>query len=99
MVCPDCYSGRTEKKASQPVKKEATKPAGWDMEDEYLDKVSRLKREETQAQFSQIPGTEHVKCRCTNCKYEFKYNPFTKLPRACPYCDVDVPRMKTFNLL
>lgn len=102
MVCPECYSGRTEQKKQQverEQKKEPAKPAGWDKEDEYLERMSRLKRDETQAQFTKIPGTDSVTCRCTSCKYQFKYNPFKKMPRNCPYCNVEVPRLKEFNLL
>jgi hypothetical protein len=101
MVCPNCYNGRTEKKLEKErVQKETpAKPPGWDKEDEYLEKMSRLKRDENQAQFSKIPGTNQVQCKCLQCKYSFKYDPFRKSPRSCPYCDADIPKLRTFNLL
>ena len=101
VVCPKCFSGRTEqmKKKQQVQEKKIDRPPGWDAEDEYLDKISKMRKEENQAQFSKIPGTNQVKCRCSKCKYSFKYDPFRKMPRTCPFCDSDIPRLKTFNLL
>ncbi len=102
MVCPDCFSGKTKKRQEELKKKkieEKIRPVGWDNEDEYLDKMSRMKKEEQKAQFSKIPGTNNVQCKCLHCKYSFKYDPFRKQPRSCPYCDTDIPKLKTFNLL
>ena len=97
MVCPDCYAGKNDDK---PIKKEAPKmPPGWDAEDDYLEKIAKIRKEENQAQFSKIPGTDQVKCKCSSCKYSFKYNPFKRIPRMCPYCNVNIPKLKTFNLL
>jgi len=101
MVCPDCYSGRTAQQQKQ--QKEAatvpTKPAGWDAEDDYLERASRMKKDDNQAQFSRIPGSDHVKCKCSSCKFSFRYSPVNNMPNACPYCNLPVPRLKTFNLL
>jgi len=104
MVCPACFSGRTEIKRQKEqeetvVKKE--KPAGWDSEDDYLEKMSRTRRQDgiEVSQFSKIPGTHQVQCKCAHCKFNFKYDPFKKTPRTCPYCNQDVPRLTTFNLL
>jgi len=103
MVCPACFSGKPQKKdgiLKNEVKVEEKKrPPGWDAEDEYLEKLSRMKQAENQAQFSKIPGTDQVRCKCAQCKYDFKYDPYKRMPLKCPYCDVDVPRLKTFNLL
>lgn len=102
MVCPDCYNGKTKKKQEELKKKkieEKIRPPGWDSEDEYLDKISKMKREEHNAQFSKIPGTNNVQCKCLQCKYTFKYDPFRKQPHSCPYCDANIPKLKTFNLL
>lgn len=98
MVCPNCFSRKTPKK-EEPRKEEPPKPPGWDSEDEYLQKASQLRKEQNQAQFTKIPGTDYVKCKCFSCKYSFHYNPFKKLPRVCPYCSSEIPKLKTFNLL
>ena len=101
VVCPTCFSGRTEelkKKAEQKV--EIVKPIGWDNDDEYLEKLSQMKKQELKTvKFSKIPGTNQVKCTCLKCEYSFKYDPFRKMPRSCPYCNYDIPKMDTFHLL
>ncbi len=102
MVCPDCFSGRTEQlqKRTDPLKKEEPKrPSGWDAEDEYLEKVARLRREENQAQFSSIQGSRKVMCKCANCGFSFRYDHYNRMPRTCPGCDSDIPKVKMNNLL
>jgi predicted Zn-ribbon and HTH transcriptional regulator len=102
MVCPTCFTGKTKQKLEREKeiqKKEVVKPVGWDAEDDYLEKMAQLKREENQAQFNKIPGTNQVRCQCNTCRYDFKYDPFRKLPSSCPYCNADIPRLKAFNLL
>jgi len=103
VVCPNCASGKTEqeerKKAAtatanpEPVK---PKPAGWDKEDEYLERMARIKQHDLRPQVEKIPGTTLVKYSCQHCKYPFKYDPYRKMPRACPYCNGDVPNLKSF---
>ena len=77
------------------------KCVGWHKlsEDEYLEKVARLKDKEEEPKFKKIPGSNLVQGTCIKCKYQFRYDPFRKQPRTCPYCDTDIPRFKTFNLL
>jgi len=100
MVCPPCFSGKNKVvKEAAKVKKEVPKPPGWDKEDEYLEKIASLRKEQEQAQFTRIPGTNQVNCKCLKCKYSFKYDPFKKMPSSCPYCNADIPKFKTFNLL
>lgn len=103
IVCPSCYSGRTaeirKKEKQQKPELPPKRPAGWDEIDDYLERISSMRREENQAQFFKIPGTDYVKCKCSNCKYDFRYNPYKKLPRNCPYCDAEVPKLRTYNLL
>ncbi len=102
MVCPDCFRGKTQKEQQkqQIIKKEADhKPPGWDKEDEYLDKYSRMKEKKVTIKFTRIPGTNQIKCLCNECKFEFKYDPFRKRPKNCPYCNHEIPRLNTFNLL
>jgi len=105
MVCSNCFTGKT-KRLEEKKKEEAVqhadkppKPAGWDKDDEYLEKVSRQRQSELQSQFSKIPGSGQVQCKCTHCKYLFKYDPVKKVPRTCPYCDFPVPILKGFGML
>ena len=101
MVCPTCFSGKTEK-FQQEAKEKAQappKPAGWDMDDAYLEKVSSMRKKEEKDQFERIPGTDYVKYSCINCKYQFRYDVFRKKPRTCPYCNTDIPRLRTFSML
>ena len=103
MVCPTCFTGKTKQQEEQKLemlkKQEANpKPAGWDNEDDYLEKRARIKREENQAQFTKILGTSQVKAQCSACKYTFRYDPVNKKPFTCPYCNADIPKLKTFNL-
>ena len=102
MVCPNCFSGKTEKAAENAEQKkveEPPRPAGWDKEDEYLEKMARLRPKEQNPQFTKIPGSTLVKCTCSICEYTFKYDPLRKIPYTCPYCNGDIPKLKTFNLL
>jgi hypothetical protein len=100
MVCPSCYKGKSKPKVENaPKKPEPPKPVGWDQEDEYLAKVAKQRKVDNQAQFSRVPGTNQVRCTCSKCKYQFKYDPFRKMPTSCPYCNEDIPKLRTFNLL
>ncbi len=103
VVCPNCASGRKEpeekKKAAVAEPVQPKKPAGWDKEDEYLEKMIRLKQQsQPQPKIEKIPGTNLVKLACFKCAYKFKYDPFRKMPQVCPYCNIDVPNLKTYNL-
>jgi predicted Zn-ribbon and HTH transcriptional regulator len=100
MVCPTCFSGKTDqlKQKQEAIKNVQNKPPGWDAEDIYLEKFHNMKQKD-KPQFEKIHGTKQMKCTCHKCKFEFKYDPFVKRPRNCPYCNEDVPRMNTYNLL
>lgn len=99
MVCQGCFTGKTGSKKEVKKKEDRPRPPGWDAEDDYLEKISKIKIQENQAQFSKIPGTDQVRCKCSLCKYSFKYDPFRRKPGVCPYCSADIPKLKTFNLL
>ena len=103
VVCPECFSGRNEQKQKAAEQKKVEKPLrpkGWDMEDEYLDKFHRLKeKDQPKANFTQIPGTNQVKCTCGECKFTFNYDAFRKSPKNCPYCNAEIPRMGSVGLL
>ncbi len=102
MVCPACFSGKTQKEKEQKEVQKAAepiRPPGWDKEDEYLEKAARMKKESAQPQFARIPGTDFVRHACMSCKYQFKYDPQAKVPRSCPYCNYPVPVMKASYLV
>ena len=100
MVCPNCFSGKTqlqeEKKKVEEVK--PAKPAGWDQEDLYLEKF-HSKQQKQEPIFRKVPATGHIECTCRKCSYSFKYDPFRKKPKTCPYCNEAIPRLNTFSLL
>jgi Zn finger protein HypA/HybF involved in hydrogenase expression len=104
MVCPNCFKGEREKpkvenKLQPKEEQKIVRPPGWDAEDDYLNRYSRNKQEQQKSIFKKIPGTDQVMCTCPSCKYVFKYDPYRKMPQACPYCDGSIPRVGTFNLL
>lgn len=101
MVCPTCYTGKSKPKESAPESKpaEPPRPAGWDKEDEYLERMSRIKRQQSQSVFNKIEGTDTVKCTCPACKYSFRFNTEKGTPRVCPYCDSEVPKFKVSDLM
>ncbi|MEK6900104.1 MAG: hypothetical protein AABX05_03190 [Nanoarchaeota archaeon] len=101
VVCPSCASGKSEleekKKAAQQVEA-PKKPAGWDKDDEYLEKMIRMKQNDNSTKIEKIPGTNMVKVGCFKCAYSLRYDPFKKMPKFCPYCNVEVPNLKLYNL-
>ncbi len=97
MVCPDCFSGRTEQKAATAAAQKTARPAGWDAEDEYLEKASRMRREEQKVTVTPITNSEYVQYLCGKCKYNFRYHPVRHQPRVCPYCDTEVLKVRAYN--
>lgn len=95
MVCPNCFSGKTAKQA-EAKKEEPLKPAGWDAEDDYLEKTQRQRKESSFSPFTKIPGSDLLKCACQSCKYVFKYDPSRHQPSSCPYCNGMIPKMRSF---
>ena len=96
MVCPDCFTGKTQKKQEEQAKAvvEKRRPAGWDQEDEYLEKISRFKKQEQRMAFSKIQGTEMLQSTCKSCSFTFRYDPIKNAPANCPYCAAAVPQVK-----
>ena len=90
-VCPECVKEKTKK--PQPTE-EATieevekKPAGWDKEDDYLERASVLRAKERPK--VQKIGSDTVKYSCLKCKYSFVYNFIKESPLYCPYCGTRV---------
>lgn len=99
MVCPACVKERhTTQQVRQELKKqglptnEPKRPAGWDAEDEYLERVYQ-ERERNTVNVQKV-DSNHVKYRCIHCKYEFLINLVTKTPRICPYCGAQINRLR-----
>ncbi|MFA5141576.1 MAG: hypothetical protein WC471_01235 [Candidatus Woesearchaeota archaeon] len=106
MVCSKCFKERRGKsivdsmKAKSPsqlvvtpVQKEVKpKPAGWDEEDEYLEKMAKFKQQTT-TQVKKIDD-ERVSYKCKKCSYEFAYNTIKRTPGRCPYCCAEIDKMR-----
>lgn len=100
MVCPNCFSGKTQKEKEEKDKitnEVKSKPPGWDQEDDYLQKYVSAKKASTSMVFTKVPGSDLMKCNCPSCKYSFKYDPFKRVPRSCPYCSAEVPKINNYN--
>ncbi|HIH10775.1 TPA: hypothetical protein HA241_01145 [Candidatus Woesearchaeota archaeon] len=97
MVCPGCFSGKSTSKEEAAKKKEQQppRPAGWDSDDDYLEKANKSRQEEIRTDFSRIPGSDQVRCTCAHCKYVFKFDPVRQTPTTCPYCNIEVPKFKS----
>ncbi|MFH1505592.1 MAG: hypothetical protein ABIE94_01230 [archaeon] len=103
MVCPQCVKEKKEKervrtelakqKEEKGKEKIKDKPAGWDIEDEYLEKLYK-KRDEIKVDIKKIDA-DKVRYTCPKCKYVFVYNKATNFPSLCPYCKT---RIFTFKL-
>jgi len=98
MVCADCFTGKTDrdrqKKEASADPRTGGKPPGWDSEDEYLEKMSRMKQQQTVSRFQPILGTKLYQCTCIGCNYNFKFDPLKNMPQSCPYCNEPVPKFK-----
>ena len=89
MVCPDCYSGKTEKKEQAPVSTMNT-------EEESMKRINRLKEQPDPLRYSWIPRSDQVKYTCSSCEYTFKHDPYRNHPPNCPYCNAKIPKIKAF---
>jgi DNA-directed RNA polymerase subunit RPC12/RpoP len=98
VVCPQCVKDRQKKElirkdAEKQVSHDiAKKPAGWDKEDEMIEKAYEAKlskREATTNTMVKTPDGKY-KYRCPKCKYEFAYNKETNTPSRCPYCNWEI---------
>ena len=97
MVCRDCVKDRKEKENMSKEKQEALKiqaqkPAGWDSDDEYIEKkYGRKKADEPEVQ--RINNTK-VSYTCQKCKYKFVYDEERETPKICPYCGKSVSKYR-----
>lgn len=69
------------------------KPKGWDLEDEYLERVYKQKSK-NMAEVITI-DKERVKYECPKCKFSFIYNVLKNIPTRCTYCGSEIFPFKT----
>lgn len=98
VVCPLCVKERKlkEQQKKNPeleIEEEKKKPAGWDKEDEYLERAYRSKVKSV-VKVQKI-DEDTVKYPCSKCGYNFKYSLSRQKPSNCPYCGESV---KEFSL-
>ncbi|MBI5389366.1 hypothetical protein HZB01_03235 [Candidatus Woesearchaeota archaeon] len=103
MVCAACVKARKQQasitQSREKAKADAAahalqeqqkgKPAGWDAEDEYLEKMGRFRKTET-APTGETQGKEKLNKTCHKCQYAYVYNTVTRFPRSCPYCGAQI---------
>jgi hypothetical protein len=100
MVCPSCIKekrmaksasetqamAQTEKQKQEEEQK--ARPAGWDKEDEYLEKA--YKQRQKQKLTIEKVGDGIIMIVCPKCNYKFKYNIDRERPKNCTYCSEPV---------
>ncbi len=89
MVCPACIKDKNKcfvHKEEPTQEISVPKPAGWDKEDDYLERAVKAKTKQTPAAAVEKIDSEYVKYTCPHCKYSFKYSVIRKKPGSCPYC-------------
>lgn len=97
MVCQACVKEKKQKTAKQ--QEEATieevqkKPAGWDSEDEYLERAKSL-REKMRPKYEKI-DSENIRYICQKCGFKFVYHILKESPSSCPYCGTPVGRIRS----
>ncbi len=103
MVCQQCVKDRQKREilhkqakqeleeAKAKAEEAAKKPAGWDDEDDVIEKAYAEKQAK-QAKHGEVVeiGGGKVKRSCYKCKYQFVYNPATNTPNRCPYCNASI---------
>lgn len=70
------------------------RPAGWDSEDEYLEKAVRAKEKGVSSPLVRQIDHEHVKYTCPGCRYTFTYDLVRRVPARCPYCSGNIQKFK-----
>jgi rubrerythrin len=93
MVCRNCVKERqsreeVHKKVKEQKEDQKKKPAGWDAEDEQLERAHRAKAENT-VDVQRI-DEQKVKYKCPKCSYEFVVNIVKNSPANCPYCGTGI---------
>lgn len=102
MVCPSCVKDRMSKsrmlakgkeQALEQETKTANRPAGWDEDDELLERAHKQSKPAS-VQVERV-GADKVKLRCQKCNYAFVYNTALRTPKSCPYCNAALPKIPT----
>jgi len=93
MVCPNCAKiGKESIEKQQQKEMEASKkPAGWDSEDDYLERAFKEKSKDA-AYVEKIDDTK-VRYTCPKCRYKFVYDTIRKYPASCGYCGTKVQNL------
>jgi len=94
MVCKNCSKERYKREfafANNNIKKDKPKPAGWDQEDEYLERAYRAKKANA-VSVTKIDD-ERVKYICPKCKFSLVYNIATKRPSRCSFCNSEIAKI------
>lgn len=107
VVCPTCVKERRTREsvqkglAEQKLKTKeqpfSNKPAGWDAEDEYLERLARQKQMEKGNISIQKLGPGKIKYTCAKCKHAFVYYTERKYPNICPYCGGEIIDPDKYN--
>lgn len=71
----------------KPVEK-VERPAGWDSEDDYLERMHK-QRDKLKVNFDRLDESR-VRYVCTKCGYKFVYHTGKRYPSACPNCGTHV---------
>jgi len=100
MVCHYCVADREQREQVHKevnaqkvvVKAKDGKPAGWDREDEMIEKAWRQKKDGMVT----VKWLSEDKCKyvCPKCCYEFTINTEKNIPAHCPYCGADIAKFQ-----
>ena len=71
--------------STQPAAPAKNRPAGWDAEDEYLDKLAKAKQ--NNVVITTRIDKDPVMYKCQKCQYDFAYNVEKQKPSRCPFCN------------
>ncbi|MFH1399042.1 MAG: hypothetical protein ABIG95_02940 [Candidatus Woesearchaeota archaeon] len=97
VVCSACAKKRRQRVANAKAEKIEVvpkKPAGWDAEDEYLDRVARVKQQEPVIDVEKVDSNK-VRYTCPKCRYSFNYNIETHAPSKCPFCSREISKFRS----
>ncbi|MBN2881522.1 hypothetical protein JXM83_05735 [Candidatus Woesearchaeota archaeon] len=97
VVCPQCIRERLQPKTkSIPITHapEAPKPiektkAGWDEDDEALEKMRAEKEKKPKLNYEKVDDVT-IKIKCPKCDFKFLYNIEKGTPHSCPYCGIKI---------
>ena len=98
MICQTCHKQK-DKKVKPIIKKEKIqRPAGWDKEDEELERLVKAKNIKLTGKIERVPGEKHIRYNCPECNFKFRYFPLERRPRYCPYCSHENPVIRLHQI-